>query len=215
MPTPSFDTWTIVFLIAAVQGFFIALVLFHWKRGRPLGKRLLAALVLLFSITLTEYVFYWTNYIQDFPHIAEISSCFPFLFGPLMYWYLRTCYEKTRLGYRDIWHLFPFALAFAAYLPWYILDAAGKQAVMLQQVRMPIWGISLGLITWGRIAHLLLYAIWCTRYVYRQPRWGRAPAGDGCSTVSFSVFVSHTPPILCCAVFPFSTPPGITIYRRP
>lgn len=51
-PQPSFDTWTIIFLFAAVQGYFMALVLLVWRRGDRLrGDRLLALLMLLFALT--------------------------------------------------------------------------------------------------------------------------------------------------------------------
>ncbi|MEZ4942456.1 MAG: helix-turn-helix domain-containing protein [Saprospiraceae bacterium] len=179
MPDPSFSTWTIVFLIAAVQGAFVAFVLLVRKRGWRPANRLLAALLLLFSFTLFEYVLYWTGYIYSFMHLANLSAQLPFLFGPLVYLYLRTIYEQRALSRRDVWHLLPFCIATMLYLPWLTLDAAAKQAITLGQTGFPISRDVLRLLVWTRVAHLAAYAVWNGWYLQQQPgvgktaRWAR------------------------------------------
>lgn len=169
-PAPSFDTWTIVFLIAAVQGYFVAFVLFRWRRGVRQANRLLAILVLLFAVTLSEYVLYWTNYIFPFIHVANLSAHFPFLFGPLIWFYLRTIYEQKPLTPRDAWHLVPFLLAMASYIPWYTSDAGAKVAISLGKASFPLGVAMLKIVTRARIAHLLIYAVWNFIYIRQQPR---------------------------------------------
>lgn len=171
-PQPSFDTWTIIFLIAAVQGYFIAFVLAVWRRGNRIANRLLALLMLLFALTLTEYVLYWTNYISWYPHMAHLSTHFPFLFGPIIWLYLRTIYDNKPLGQQDLLHLVPFALALAVFAPWYGLDAGNKRAILInsQGFPVPVW--LLRPVMWLRIIHLMAYGIWNIRFIRRQPRVG-------------------------------------------
>ncbi|MCB9316373.1 MAG: helix-turn-helix domain-containing protein [Lewinellaceae bacterium] len=173
MPDASFSTWTIVFLIAAVQGGFVALALLMRKRGQRLANRLLAVLLLMFSFTLFEYVMYWTNYIFRFMHLANLSAQLPYLFGPLVYLYLRTIYEQRPLSRRDLWHLLPFVIAVMLYLPWLMLDAATKAAITTGKAGFPISRIILQLLLWARVAHLFGYAVWNAWYLHQQPRVGK------------------------------------------
>lgn len=172
LPEPSFDTWTIVFLIAAVQGYFVALVLALWKRGARSAKLLLAALLLLFAITMTEYVLYWTNYIGRFPHVANLSAQFPYLFGPIIWLYLRTIYEGKPLTRGDLGHLVPFALALMAFAPWYGMDAESKRRILIGEGQFPVRSWLINSVMRLRIAHLIAYGIWNLRYIRQQPRVG-------------------------------------------
>lgn len=168
--TPHFDAWTIVFIIAAVQGYFVAFVMARWQQGQRQANLLLAALLLLFSLTLTEYVFYWSFYIIQYPHISGLSELFPFVFGPLVYLYCRTIYEKKALKKRDLWHFVPFLVAVGFNMPWYALDADAKRAVLEQQSAYPLPFLWMRLMLWTRIAHMLGYAVWNYFFIQRQPR---------------------------------------------
>lgn len=167
-----FDVWTIVFLIAAVQGYFVAFILFRWQRGDRQANQLLATLLLLFSITLSEYVFYWSNYILRFPHVAHVSDQLPFLFGPLTYLYCRTIYEEKTLKKSDLWHFVPFIIALGMLLPWYSLDTESKGAVLEGKANFPVVRLWMRILLWTRIAHMFGYAVWNYRYLLRQPRVG-------------------------------------------
>ncbi|MEO6037093.1 MAG: helix-turn-helix domain-containing protein [Saprospiraceae bacterium] len=171
-PLPSFDTWTIVFLFAATQGLFVALVLWRWRQGHLRANRLLALLLVLFSVTMIEYVLFWTHYLGRFPHLAELSAHFPLLYGPIVWLYLRSIYTGRPLSRRDAAYLIPFLLATAVFLPWYGLDAATKRTILLGQGHFPVSRQVLFLIQWLRILHLTAYALWNFWYIRRQPVLG-------------------------------------------
>lgn len=176
--TTTFDIWTIVFLIASVQGYFVAFVMFRWQRGPTQANRLLALLLLLYALTMSEYVLYWSHNIYHYPHIAECSTQFPFLFGPILYWYCRSIYEGKKLQWKDALQVLPFAFAVSALIPWYMLDAADKQAVMRGAASSPTNGAWMLVVTWARILHLFAYAGYLFWYLRQQPkvaattRWG-------------------------------------------
>jgi AraC-like DNA-binding protein len=171
MPT-SFNSWTVVFLIASAQGFFVALVLWRWKRGNHQGKQLLAALVALFALSMWEYVLYWTNHLYQWPHFANLSINFTFLYGPLIWLYLRTIYEQKPLSARDLWHFLPYLIASLPFIPWYLADASVKQQVIANQISFPwaVWAIRAQF--WMRMIHLVGLVGWNVWYVSRQPKVG-------------------------------------------
>lgn len=101
---PSFNSWTIIFLIAAMQGVFLSVMLFA---RRSQTNSLLGALILSFSLCLTFYVIYWTGYFRILPwRIAAIQGL-TFMFGPLAYFYLRSDQKTLFINY---WHFLPFVL---------------------------------------------------------------------------------------------------------
>lgn len=187
--SPSFDTWTIVFLIAAVQGFFTAIVLWRWRRGHPLANRLLSALLFLFALTLVEYVLYWTRYIHDYPHIANVSVPFPFLYGPIVWLYLRAIYEGKSLRKQDAWLLLPFLFAVFALGEWYLSDTASKQSILAGTSRFPGVSWLLRAQFWARMIWILGFAGWNLAYVWRQPRVGNTAAWAKLLTGFYLVFV--------------------------
>ncbi len=125
MQPPSFDTWTTIFLFAAIQGLFVTLVILIKKKA-ALSNVLMALIILLFSITLIEYVLYWTRYQIYFPHVINISAPFPFLTGVFFYLYFRVIFEKKKVKWSDWPHLIPFTMVVIYFLPMYICSADVK-----------------------------------------------------------------------------------------
>ncbi len=171
-PSPTFDAWSIIFLIAAVQGFFIALILFRWRRGERHANRLLALIMLLFSLTMCEYVLFWTGQWLRFPHVSDISSQFPFLFGPLVWLYLRTIYGEKNWKRTDWLHLVPFLVAVLILSRWYLLDADSKRAVLNGTMPHPMAGGLGRNLIFVRVTHMAVYAVWNAVFIFRQPRVG-------------------------------------------
>ena len=120
----SFDTWTSLFLLASAQGLFLGIMLLSSKNH---SKIILGIISLLFSITLVEYVFFWTGYRYVFPHLNRISDPYFFLFGPLIYYYSRSQIEPFSLKRSSNWiHLLPFVLLLIMILPYYLLGSEEK-----------------------------------------------------------------------------------------
>jgi len=116
---PSLDSWTIIFLFAAVQGVFLSVVIFTYKGRDRRATGLLGAIVGLFTLTLFYYVAFWTGYEVYLPGIASVVLIFPFLFGPLMLLYFKSLKGfKAKASYW--WHFVPFAFFFVHSLPIYL-----------------------------------------------------------------------------------------------
>ncbi len=171
MQEPSFSAWTVVFIISAAQGLLLALV-FGFSRYKP--NRLLAVILLLFALTMTEYVLFWTGYMKKFVHWGNISLAFPFLFGPLLWWYFRLVFEQKRFQINWGWHLIPFLICAGIYMPYYLLPGWVKLNVISGAAFSPVphWQSLVSI--WGSIFHLISYTTWNYIYLKRQPHVGQS-----------------------------------------
>jgi AraC-like DNA-binding protein len=153
---PSFDTWTTIFLFAAVQGIFVSVALLVIKRKNRQASGLLAMLSLLFSITLIEYVLWWTGYISRLPHFFHVSAAFPFLTGPIVYYYFATVFYNYRFRWIDLLSLLPFVINIIDLSGLYFVSSEIKIGWLSGAAKMPRpmlpW-------PWIRIAHMMVYGI--------------------------------------------------------
>lgn len=101
---PSFDAWSLFFLIAAGQGIFLSILLF--ARRSPTND-LLAWLILSFSLCMGYYVVFWTGYARIWPWQLGVFQGTTLLFGPLTYFYILSDKKRT---YFDARHLIPVIL---------------------------------------------------------------------------------------------------------
>ncbi len=120
-------------LLGAVQGLFLASVLFFQRRGNRQANRIFAALVFLFSLRLMEVAGYWSTFFLAFPHLAFTTSPFPFLFGVLLYFYAIALSGRIpALRKRDAYHFIPF-LAYIARLFRFYIQSGDRKLVLLKR----------------------------------------------------------------------------------
>src|SRR5689334_1373072 len=125
----SLDWLHLVALLGAVQGVLLAGALAARRRNRS-ANRLLAALMLAFSIGLATTVYHGARLERAFPHFFGLGYPMPFLFGPLVWLYAVTAADRDRhLTRRDLLHLAPFAAVVLLGLPIYLSSGAEKLAL--------------------------------------------------------------------------------------
>ena len=154
---PSFDTWTSVFLFAAIQGIFVAIILFFKNQPLKRERLILAIIVFLFSVTLIEYVLYWTRYQYYYPLLSNISGGFTFLYGPLFYYYFKIIFGNNRFKGTDLFSLIPFLTYIAVKSPYYFSSMEFKRKLMTTPLppgsfHFPLWA-------WLSILSMIVYAI--------------------------------------------------------
>jgi AraC-like DNA-binding protein len=159
---PSFDTWTSIFLLIAVQGVFTGIIILLNRRGDRVANRYIAFILFLFSISMIEYVLYWSHYLPLYPIFINISISFPFLLGPLLFFYFRKLLLKRGFIKRDIVHLLPFFLDFIFWLPFYLARRPQQRGIFFQNYQTIIEAM-----TWVRIAHMAIYAFICLFLIKR------------------------------------------------
>jgi len=125
---PAFNLMPVLLLFGAVQGLFFSLVLFRIQTGNLFANRLLASLLLLFTIGLVDGFFSVTYAFVRHPFLIGIYWPLQFAYGPLFYFYVKSLtvpkWNRDRLIFFA--HFLPVIL-FAVYLiPFYLLDADRK-----------------------------------------------------------------------------------------
>jgi AraC-like DNA-binding protein len=98
-----------VLIIGVSQAIFLSVFLLS-KKENKIANRLLAGMLFLIGFSLLLNYLYSSGQIQNFPHLIGLDTAFPFLYGPLLYFYARILVSPFfRLQSKDLLHLIPFA----------------------------------------------------------------------------------------------------------
>ncbi len=120
-----------VFLLAAVQGILLSVILFTKKENHAANITLGCATLAL-SIDLAYLVYYIKGWYREFPHIMGMSYPFPFLYGPIFFIYAKLVTKEDACIHRNqILHLIPFFAAYILTVPYFLLSGDEK-VVFLQ-----------------------------------------------------------------------------------
>lgn len=126
MSPVSVEPLQLVVLLGAIQGLFLTGALAARRRNRT-ANRLLAAAMLVFSVSLAAKVHASANLEDRWPHFIGIGYPLPFLFGPLIYLYSAAAADRSRrMGVRDWLHLLPFVGVVLWGLPIYLMGGTEK-----------------------------------------------------------------------------------------
>ncbi len=167
LPKPSFDKWTSIFMVAAIQGLFLSLILYRHRKGNLLANRILSLIIGLYSITLVSYVGYWTGYYKVYLWMDGWTDAFPLLFGPLTYLYVRVLEEGSMP--RDFKkHWIPFFISMLYLAPVLIKNTFGNpQWIMPLFASKELWIWSFRVLVLMQIINLTAYgAILLRQFVF-------------------------------------------------
>ena len=125
--TIQLNVWSVFYACAAVQGYFLAVILFSVAKGSRTANRLLALLMLLFSIYLSDIFMSKAGLFYECPHLLYYGVPLWYLFAPLSYLYVRYLLAKpVRWCWWHMLHLLPFFLIIYKLFPFYSLPAEIK-----------------------------------------------------------------------------------------
>jgi AraC-like DNA-binding protein len=114
--------------MGAVHGLLLALALFNTRSGNLIAHRFLATLTFVFAIDLIDSFFLHANYRAVGIWTSVVSESLDFLYGPLIYYYIRTLTEgeSSQLKGKRWLHFLPFAVSYLLLLPYFLLDTDQK-----------------------------------------------------------------------------------------
>jgi len=127
MESVQLDIWSILLGFGALNGYFLAIVLWSHSKGRVYSNHLLSLLLICISLFVTELTIARSDYYFQFPYL--ILSTFPaaYLIGPLFYFYSRSLvFSKFKFTTSHVIHLIPVVLALFALIPFYLLPPKDK-----------------------------------------------------------------------------------------
>ena len=114
----------VLLLFGAAQGAFLALVLARLKKGPRTANRFLAGILFIFSISLVEGFMSVTYLSVKFPSLIGLDGPMIFLYGPLVYFYVKALTEpRWRI---ERWklsaHFVPVLLLYIYLIPFFLAD---------------------------------------------------------------------------------------------
>lgn len=129
--TQSLNPVTLVFLLGAAQGIFLALLLFN-KSGNKIANRFLALLMIAYSAFIAEASITRTSIGLQYPHLIALAAGAIFLVGPFHYLYARSLIDPDfRLGRNQLLHFIPFVVFYLVLLfPFYLQSSTAKIAYL-------------------------------------------------------------------------------------
>lgn len=116
--------------VGAFQGLLLTGVLIAQRKNRT-ANRLLAALMVTFTIYLASTVYFGAGIVRLWPHAFGIGYQTPWLFGPLVYLYAVAASDRSWRFGRLTWiHFVPVAISAAFTAPYLFLSGPEKLAVL-------------------------------------------------------------------------------------
>ena len=131
--TPKRNLWSFTYLYVALIGFYIAIIINFNEKIDKVARLLISAFVFIHSFFIFHICLLITNYQYEIPHSYLMSTCFSFLYGPLLYLYFKRITQQYQFKPVDLLHLIPTVLFLFYIIPIYALTAKEKLGLMLQR----------------------------------------------------------------------------------
>lgn len=137
----------VIISAGAINGFFIALILTTNKNRKRKSNKILAALLIVLSVSIVHSVFIAGN--LDTPY--RIKEPFILLVGPLLLFYFRECTGLRTLKRSDVLHFIPFVLFFLVFLSMLVFSQSPRYNEFLHKnsvvLTIAMW--TLGIVQYG------------------------------------------------------------------
>ena len=119
---------SLVFFAAAMQGFFLAIVLGLHRRNAQ-ANHVLAIFIALLSLDLLQQIYYAEAFYKIHPQFICFINLLPLTYGGFLFLYVRSLTQATALCWHDIFHFAFFILGIIASAPF--LSLAGDEKLAL------------------------------------------------------------------------------------
>lgn len=123
---PKIDIWILFFAASGIIGVFIAFVINLRKKGDTIANILIGLFVLFHSLFILHLSLFLGNYVFYLPNSYYATITFSFLYGPLLYFYIKRISEKYTFKWLDAIHLIPTLIIVLYFIPVYGLSPAIK-----------------------------------------------------------------------------------------
>lgn len=174
------DALNLITFLGAVQGIFFGLLLFGISTGKRHANRMLALFLLVFSISMLGIVAYSSRWVLHAPHLALVHAPFAAVTAAPSYLYILALTSKHfRLRRRHAWLFLPFLLVALWFVPFYMLPAADKYAILeASYTALPLsWKISFVFSALVNLAGLVASYVLILRHERVIPQVYSSPVG--------------------------------------
>lgn len=123
---------SLFFFAAAMQGFFLAIVLGLHRRNTQ-ANHVLAIFIALLSLDLLQQIYYAEALYKTHPQFICFINLLPLTYGGFLFLYVRCLIQATVLRFRDIYHFAFFILGLLVNIP-LLLPSGEEKLVLLEQM---------------------------------------------------------------------------------
>jgi len=130
--------FSIILLLGAAHGLFLALALLNAPGGNLVAHRYLALLTLVFAIDLASEFLYQARYYTQATYLVGINDPLDFLYGPLTYFYVRALTEPEQAGLtgRRWLHFLPCGISYLVLIPFFFLNPDFKLRLLYADIEV-------------------------------------------------------------------------------
>ena len=153
----SFEFLDLILLLAAAQGFFLTVLIFH-KHRQLFANRFLGSLILIYSIILLHLFWGELNVRVTHPLVVEMIIGIGFLMGPLHFLYATFLVHRNRRFSKKHWlHFLPFLCYECICL---VAFTSGNNFPFIIESKL-VWPAPLGVLlyNWLVIFQILIYMV--------------------------------------------------------
>jgi AraC-like DNA-binding protein len=157
----------ILFVLIIFQLLFLSLFLFTQDKGKQVSNILLGLFFFFISLNLLDYLLFITGAYAAHPWLAGWGTCFPLLFGPLVYLYAQSVLHKDfLLKTKHLIHFLPFFIFFAGTEIWYLSQSRQVQEQILANLNNHHVPFLVSLVSTVIFVQFLFYVIAALRLTY-------------------------------------------------
>ncbi|WP_117879421.1 helix-turn-helix domain-containing protein [Aureibaculum luteum] len=128
---PMYEYWVMIYLYTGLIGLFIAFVINFKKSEDRIANLLISLFILFSSLFIIHVCIYITNIQVKFPHSLFSTFTLNFLYGPLLYFYIRRISDKYKFKTLDLLHLVPFVFMLIYFMKYYVLPVNDKLNIII------------------------------------------------------------------------------------
>ncbi|WP_422081287.1 helix-turn-helix domain-containing protein [Ulvibacterium sp.] len=195
---PKFNFWSFLYLYVALIGFYIAAIIHFNKKIEVTAKILISSFIFIHSFFILHIFVNLTNNHYKYPHTYATSTCFSFLYGPLLYFYFKRIAQEYKFKSRDLLHLAPTLLFLVYVFPIYIMSGEEKLKLLLDRVTSGRSVLDITIIVL-KLSSLAIYGFFI-RKIYLQTRQNRGLTKEN-RIWQKNIFRIHVMYVFCYAAY--------------
>ena len=201
--TPTFSMWSFMYLYVALIGFYVSVIIHFNRKVDKIAKILISSFIFIHSFFILHICLNITNYQYRFPHSYLMSTCFSFLYGPLLYFYFKRITKQYQFKRKDLLHLIPTALFLIYIFPTYMLSAEEKLELMVGRTENglnPGDSANLTMIVTLKLISLIVYGFFI-RKLYLSSKEQKEESNNDGRIWQRNIYFIHVTYILCYAAY--------------
>ncbi|MFP2994398.1 helix-turn-helix domain-containing protein [Spongiivirga sp. MCCC 1A20706] len=127
---PKITFWNIIYFVAGFLGIFVGIFIHFRKKADHIGILLISLFIIFHSLFTLHLSVHLSQLQYSLPNTLFVSTTFSFLYGPLVYFYIKRAAHGYSFKWIDSIHLIPSLVLLVYIAPYYSMDSLEKFNVL-------------------------------------------------------------------------------------